>query len=372
MSWLEHDLPKRTADVSRLLSYVKLPLLSPSFIVDHIESNPLFHNNPKCRELIMEAFKYHLLPERRSMLQSPRTFPRKSTLGGLCAVGGVDSNKGAISIEKYDIRIDKWIHIANMTIRRLQFGVAVIEDKLYVVGGRDGLKTLNRVECYDLKTKTWSNLPEMLTHRHGLGVGVLEGPLYAVGGHDGWSYLNSVERWDPQTKAWSDVAPMLTQRSTLGVAVLNGKLYAVGGRDGSSCLRSVECYDPHTNKWTACASMSKRRGGVGVGVLNGYLYAVGGHDAPSSIPSGKRLDCVERYNPKSDVWQTVASMSTGRDAVGVCLLGERLFAVGGYDGNSYLKLVEAYDAEENEWHQVASLNNERAGACVVAIKNYNT
>lgn len=63
------------------------------------------------------------------------------------------------------MRIDKWIHIANMTIRRLQFGVAVIEDKLYVVGGRDGLKTLNRVECYDFKTKTWTNLPEMLTHR---------------------------------------------------------------------------------------------------------------------------------------------------------------------------------------------------------------
>lgn len=77
-----------------------------------------------------------------------------------------------------------------------------------------------------------------------------------------------------------------------------------------------------------------------------------------------------RYNPKSNVWQKVASMRIGRDAIGVCLLGERLFAVGGYDGNSYLKLVEAYDAEENKWHQVASLNNERAGACVVAIKNY--
>ena len=32
-----------------------------------------------------------------------------------------------------------------MSGRRLQFGVAVLEDKLYVVGGRDGLKTLNTV-----------------------------------------------------------------------------------------------------------------------------------------------------------------------------------------------------------------------------------
>lgn len=66
------------------------------FIVDHIESNALFHDNPECRELIMEAFKYHLLPERRSMLQSSRTCPRKSTVGPMYAVGGMDGNKGAV------------------------------------------------------------------------------------------------------------------------------------------------------------------------------------------------------------------------------------------------------------------------------------
>ena len=29
---------------------------------------------------------------------------------------------------------------------------------------------------------------------------------------------------------------------------------------------------------------------------------------------------------------------------GVCVLGEKLFAVGGYDGSGYLSLVEAYDS----------------------------
>lgn len=56
-----------------------------------------------------------------------------------------------------------------MNGRRLQFGVAVIDDKLFVIGGRDGLKTLNSVECYNPKTKTWTVLPPMSTHRHGLG-----------------------------------------------------------------------------------------------------------------------------------------------------------------------------------------------------------
>ena len=56
-----------------------------------------------------------------------------------------------------------------MNGRRLQFGVAVLDDRLYVVGGRDGLKTLNTVECYDAKKKTWMMMPPMATHRHGLG-----------------------------------------------------------------------------------------------------------------------------------------------------------------------------------------------------------
>uniref|UniRef100_A0A452QTE6 Kelch like family member 5 n=1 Tax=Ursus americanus TaxID=9643 RepID=A0A452QTE6_URSAM len=351
LTWVRHDLEQRRKDLSKLLAYIRLPLLAPQFLAD-MENNALFRDDIECQKLIMEAMKYHLLPERRPMLQSPRTKPRKSTVGTLFAVGGMDSTKGATSIEKYDLRTNMWTPVANMNGRRLQFGVAVLDDKLYVVGGRDGLKTLNTVECYNPKTKTWSVMPPMSTHRHGLGVAVLEGPMYAVGGHDGWSYLNTVERWDPQARQWNFVATMSTPRSTVGVAVLSGKLYAVGGRDGSSCLKSVECFDPHTNKWTLCAQMSKRRGGVGVTTWNGLLYAIGGHDAPASNLTSRLSDCVERYDPKTDMWTAVASMSISRDAVGVCLLGDKLYAVGGYDGQTYLNTVEAYDPQTNEWTQV--------------------
>nr|WEX30370.1 Kelch-like protein 5-B-3 [Carassius gibelio] len=306
LSWVRHDASSRQSQLPALLAHIRLPLLKPQV--------------------------------------------------------------RATSIEQYCLRRDTWRQVAVMSGRRLQFGVAVLEDRLYVVGGRDGLKTLNTVECYNPRSKSWSVMPPMSTHRHGLGVAVLEGPMYAVGGHDGWSYLSTVERWDPQARQWSFVASMATPRSTVGVAVLNSKLYAVGGRDGSSCLKSVECFDPHTNKWSSCAPMSKRRGGVGVATWNGFLYAIGGHDAPASSLASRLSDCVERYDPKTDMWTAVAPMSLSRDAVGVCLLGDRLYAVGGYDGQVYLNTVEAYDPQTNEWTQVAPLCLGRAGACVVAVK----
>ncbi|XP_010971861.1 kelch-like protein 1 isoform X1 [Camelus dromedarius] len=367
MMWVKYDMQRRCNDLSMLLAFIRLPLLPPQILAD-LENHALFKNDLECQKLILEAMKYHLLPERRTLMQSPRTKPRKSTVGTLYAVGGMDNNKGATTIEKYDLRTNLWIQAGIMNGRRLQFGVAVIDDKLFVIGGRDGLKTLNTVECYNPKTKTWTVLPPMSTHRHGLGVTVLEGPIYAVGGHDGWSYLNTVERWDPQSQQWTFVASMSIARSTVGVAALNGKLYSVGGRDGSSCLSSMEYYDPHTNKWNMCAPMCKRRGGVGVATCDGFLYAVGGHDAPASNHCSRLLDYVERYDPKTDTWTMVAPLSMPRDAVGVCLLGDRLYAVGGYDGQTYLNTMESYDPQTNEWTQMASLNIGRAGACVVVIK----
>jgi len=47
------------------------------------------------------------------------------------------------------------------------------------------------------------------------------------------------------------------------------------------------------------------------------------------------------------------NMSVGRDGIGVALLGDRLFAVGGYDGQQYLTVVEAYDPVNNEWQAVS-------------------
>uniref|UniRef100_A0A8C8YWL1 Kelch like family member 4 n=1 Tax=Prolemur simus TaxID=1328070 RepID=A0A8C8YWL1_PROSS len=367
MQWVGHDVQTRQQDLAKLLSYIRLPLLPPQLLAD-LENSSMFTGNLECQKLLIEAMKYHLLPERRPMMQSPRTKPRKSTVGALYAVGGMDAMKGTTTVEKYDLRTDSWLHIGTMNGRRLQFGVAVIDNKLYVVGGRDGLKTLNTVECFNPVGKIWTVMPPMSTHRHGLGVATLEGPMYAVGGHDGWSYLNTVERWDPEGRQWNYVASMSTPRSTVGVVALNNKLYAIGGRDGSSCLKSMEYFDPHTNKWSLCAPMSKRRGGVGVATYNGFLYVVGGHDAPASNHCSRLSDCVERYDPKNDSWSTVAPLSVPRDAVAACSLGDKLYVVGGYDGHTYLNTVESYDAQKNEWKEEVPVNIGRAGACVVVVK----
>lgn len=45
--------------------------------------------------LIMEAYKYHLLPECRPVLQSGRALPRKSTIDTLVSVGKMNNDNSA-------------------------------------------------------------------------------------------------------------------------------------------------------------------------------------------------------------------------------------------------------------------------------------
>ena len=93
--------------------------------------------------------------------------------------------------------------------------------------------------------------------------------------------------------------------------------------------------------------MSKRRCGVGVGVLEDFMYAVGGHDGSNYLNS------VERFDPKTSQWNTIiAPTSTCRTSVGVAVLKKMLYAVGGQDGVSCLCVVERLDPLGGVWEQV--------------------
>ena len=69
-----------------------------------------------------------------------------------------------------------------------------------------------------------------------------------------------MERLDPRMGRWMSVPSMASRRSSAGVAVPNdGYLYCVGGNDGTMCLATGERYNPRRNVWEPIASMHSRR-----------------------------------------------------------------------------------------------------------------
>ncbi|CAI2302977.1 unnamed protein product [Caenorhabditis sp. 36 PRJEB53466] len=144
-------------------------------------------------------------------------------------------------------------------------------------------------------------------------------------------------------------------------------LYAVGGWCSGDAIASIERMDPQQtgnsgNAWKCMAPMGKRRCGVGVAVLENLLYAVGGHDGQSYLNS------IERYDPMTNQWSSdVAPTATCRTSVGVAAFNRYLYAVGGQDGESCLDVVEMYDPRRNEWTKVASMGTRRLGVSVSVL-----
>ena len=362
LQWVKQS-PERTEHLPDLLNCVRLPMLSVSFLMEGVDSEPLIRENIRCRDLVDEAKRYHLLPKSRDIRSTNMRFvPRKSTVGTLYAVGGKESSESITrSVESYNFKENRWSEATGMIVRRQQLGVGVLDGKVYAVGGSDGSLRLSSVECFDATTNFWSFVAPMSTCRSGVGVGVMGGAMYAAGGYDGRSCLNTVERFDLDKNLWSSVAQMSTRRSFPGVAIFNDKLYIFGGNDGTSFLNVVECYDPHINRWCTLTSLNKPRAGIGVTVLGQQIFVAGGNDGTS------RLDSFDYLDVRSGKWHAAAHMTSSRDGVCLCTLANNLVAVGGINGPSYLKSSEIYDPVNNTWEVVASMETCRAAAGVAVV-----
>jgi len=214
MKWIKHDLTIRKKHMFELLSCVRLPLLRRDFLMLTVEPEDLIKSDTQCKDLLIEAMKYHLMPEMRRYLQKKRT---------------------------------QYRHASGM------------EPCIYVVGGQSLFAYHSDCEIFCPKTEKWTSLPSMTMRRSRLGIGVVYDKLYVVGGFDGSQDLASVEICNGNTRSWSSGLQMGTSRSCLGVAVLHNLLYAVGGFDGSSCLSSVERFDPLSNQWMSVAMMNYKR-----------------------------------------------------------------------------------------------------------------
>ncbi|KAK5645408.1 hypothetical protein RI129_006708 [Pyrocoelia pectoralis] len=191
--------------------------------------------------------------------------------------------------------------------------------------------------------------------------------IYVAGGYFRHS-LNVLEGYNVDDKTWHTLDHLTVPRSGLGGAFLKGSFYAVGGRNNTQGNSSdsdwVDRYNPLKDEWRPCSPMSAARNRVGVAVMDDLLYAVGGSEG------NKYHNSVECYDPETDRWTDLKPMHTQRLAVGVAVVNRLLYAIGGFDGSNRLNTVECYHPENNEWTMVNSMHTQRSGAGVAAINQY--
>ncbi|XP_056417211.1 kelch-like protein 2 isoform X3 [Hyla sarda] len=77
ITWVSHDKDVRQEHMAHLMEHVRLPLLSRDYLVQRVEEETLVKNSSACKDYLIEAMKYHLLPgDQRTLIKSARTRQR--------------------------------------------------------------------------------------------------------------------------------------------------------------------------------------------------------------------------------------------------------------------------------------------------------
>ena len=169
----------------------------------------------------------------------------------------------------------------------------------------------------------WTSAAPLPTPRVGAVGGVLNGQLYVVGGctpiPGDCTQLTDAEAYDATAQTWTPVANALTPRSYAGAAAIGAQLFVVGGcvtGDCSSVTGALEMYDATSQAWTQLTAMPTPRAQAAVAAVNGVLYVAGGVACATCAP----LTTVERFDPSTGMWTTVATLPAGQaGAAGVTI-----------------------------------------------------
>jgi N-acetylneuraminic acid mutarotase len=249
---------------------------------------------------------------------------------------------------------------------------ALRNPRLYVLGGKGGSINFSTVERFDPVANAWDGVDSMQSKRRQPAAAVLDGHLYVAGGYDSRdSPTATVESFNSTDCIWSEVPSMMTERAEHAMAVLpSGKpghgsvLFVLGGVDeDSEELNSVEYFDGHTNSWKNTIPMSTRRCGHCAAVIGDTLFALGGYDGTSV------LSTLESFTLEDGFWRSAPAMATGRKDFAVAVLDGELFVMGGQDDDgAQLDSVERYDPNLRKWQPAPSMHAERCCLAAVALE----
>ena len=284
--------------------------------------------------------------------------------GSVLIAGGTDGrNKALASAEIYDPAANRWRSAASMTTARLDHTATLLPSgKVLVVGGLLGpvpFGSLATAELYDPTTDRWSAVAPMFVPRARHTATLLsDGRVLVVGGialavtESGLfpSLPTDPEIYDPKVNRWSATAPMGESRlGQTATRLTDGRVLIAGGQDsGDAILKSTEIYNPTDDRWISAAPMAVARSfQVATLMANGDVLVAGGlGETPNS--QSISLTSAEIYDPRTNLWMTVANMGEVHIENTATLLPNGLVLVVGATGQSR---PEVYDLARNLWSE---------------------
>jgi len=181
--------------------------------------------------------------------------------------------------------------------------------------------------------------------------------VYLIGGTEGDICKNDCYQYNPKDNTWSTLASMNKERSQAGIVYFNGKIYVFGGSTLNRCLSSCEILTLSTNQWKNGPTMKESRRGCGAVLYHNKIFIIGGSNGITSLTS------IEIFNPITNEWLININgnsnqLNIPRIGVGVTVCCDKIYVIGGFDGRTFLKSIEIYDENTQQWRLTCNNLNQ--------------
>jgi len=262
------------------------------------------------------------------------------------AIGGIYGIQSSYdNNEQYDPATNTWATKTAMPTPRGDFAIAVFQDKIYTIGGsiRAGQWTTELTdvnEVYDPATDTWTTKTSMPTPKAGLSASAVDGKIYLIGGFTqsaNGTRQTSKETlvYDPIADSWTTKTPIPTATLDYATAVVDDKIYVISGTSraySDSLINLTQIYDPKTDTWSQGTPIPYAIQQAAAGATTGFaapktIYVMGGFTSfywPTNL--------TQVYHPENDTWSSGADIPTPLYALGVAIVNDHLYAIGGSPG----------------------------------------
>jgi N-acetylneuraminic acid mutarotase len=273
-----------------------------------------------------------------------------------------------------------WTSMNSMLTARGGLGVAVANGKIFAIGGLNGGLPLNTNEQFDPNTNQWTSKAPLPTARSGFSIVAYQNKIYVIGGTVGNGYVGNNEVYDPMTNSWETKASMPTPRADFSANVVDDKIYLIGGKRYSSIEPYFketdvnEVYDPANNSWSTAKATPNAVYGYGSAVIDDKIHVIGGSKTPLSLGNSVFVDSNQVYDPQNNNWTVAASapnlVTYGATAVTTNYMAPlRLYFIGGFSSSAYISNTQVYDPSKNSWTNGASMPTARAYLGVAIIND---
>ncbi|MBC7922480.1 MAG: galactose oxidase [Ferruginibacter sp.] len=278
---------------------------------------------------------------------SPQNLPEVRSENAFARVGDqlyLFGGRKKQSVEAYSPRTKQWKRVAPVPLEMHHFQAITYRNEIYVLGAFTGdyphETPIPRLYIYNPQRDQWragADIPEG-RRRGAAGAFVYRDKIYLLNGitdghYDG--HVSWFDEYNPATNAWKILPDSPRPRDHFQAAVAGDRVVVAGGRRSTQrtghvldlTVPEVDTYDFQTNAWQtlpANLNLPTQRAGCTAVTLGNRVIIIGG-ESPQKLAHNQ----TEALDLRSNTWQTLPTLQTGRHGTQAVVYGKKLFIAAG-------------------------------------------